>query len=178
LKGKVVLDATNPIDDKKAPQRGVLQFFTGPNESLMERLQSIAKDAKFVKCWSCVGNAMVRNTKPVICDFVVVISLLPFVHMQMVNPQYENGRKPTMFICGNDSGAKQLTIQILNQFGWRSADMGFVESARASMRRAVCATVCFCALIVCILCSLQLNHSVSSGLSMVSSSTRGLTRST
>ena len=107
LKGKVVLDATNPIDDKKAPVNGILPFFTGANESLMEKLQAIAKDAKFVKCWSCVGNAM------------------------MVNPQYEGGRRPTMFICGNDDGAKALTVSILNQFGWDSLDMGLVESARA-----------------------------------------------
>lgn len=50
---------------------------------------------------------------------------------QMVNPQFENDRRPTMFIAGNDAGAKSLTSQILNQFGWDSLDMGLVESARA-----------------------------------------------
>jgi len=38
LAGKVVIDTTNPIADAP-PVDGVLQYFTGPNESLMERLQ-------------------------------------------------------------------------------------------------------------------------------------------
>ena len=38
LKGKPVADACNPIDEVP-PVNGVLRFFTGPNESLMERLQ-------------------------------------------------------------------------------------------------------------------------------------------
>lgn len=54
LAGKPVLDTTNPIADAP-PQHGVLQFFTGPNESLMERLQKLVPDAHFVKAFSCVG---------------------------------------------------------------------------------------------------------------------------
>jgi predicted dinucleotide-binding enzyme len=48
----------------------------------------------------------------------------------MVNPAFR-GQKPTMFICGNDGGAKNEVSSILGQFGWESADFGFVESARA-----------------------------------------------
>jgi len=48
----------------------------------------------------------------------------------MVNPDYKSG-KPTMFICGNDDGAKAATTKILDQFGWETADMGKAESARA-----------------------------------------------
>jgi hypothetical protein len=36
--GKVVIDSTNPIADQ-APTNGVISFFTGPNDSLLERLQ-------------------------------------------------------------------------------------------------------------------------------------------
>src|SRR5579885_1779753 len=54
LKGKTVIDATNPIAEE-APVNGVLKFFTGPNESLMERLQKLAPEAEFVKAFSCVG---------------------------------------------------------------------------------------------------------------------------
>jgi 8-hydroxy-5-deazaflavin:NADPH oxidoreductase len=50
--------------------------------------------------------------------------------MSMVNPQYAEGR-PTMFLCGNDDGAKKAVAAILDQFGWEAADMGGVESARA-----------------------------------------------
>src|SRR5262245_32762254 len=39
LAGKVVIDTTNPIADAP-PEDGVLRYFTGPNESLMERLQA------------------------------------------------------------------------------------------------------------------------------------------
>jgi len=48
----------------------------------------------------------------------------------MVNPQF-GGTRPTMFICGNDAGAKAEVTAILDQFGWESADMGGVEGARA-----------------------------------------------
>ena len=105
LDGKVVIDANNPIADEP-PQNGVIRFFTGPNDSLMERLQAALPGARFVKSWSCVGN--------------------PF----MVNPSFPGG-PPTMFICGNDAAAKGTVSGILEQFGWASADMGLVESARA-----------------------------------------------
>lgn len=105
LDGKIVLDATNPIADAP-PTHGVLAFFTDLKESLMERLQRRAPKAKFVKAFSCVGNAF------------------------MVNPDF-GGTKPTMFICGNDEAAKAATRAILDQFGWETADMGAVEGARA-----------------------------------------------
>jgi predicted dinucleotide-binding enzyme len=77
LTGKVIIDATNPIA-AAPPVNGVLQYFTGPNESLMERLQALAPAANFVKAFSSVGNPM------------------------MINPEYAGGR-PTMFICGNNA---------------------------------------------------------------------------
>ena len=45
LKGKVVIDTTNPIA-KQPPTNGVLSFFTNYDESLMERLQRFAREAK------------------------------------------------------------------------------------------------------------------------------------
>lgn len=105
LAGKTVIDATNPIADAP-PEHGVLRYFTDMNESLMERLQKQAPAAHFVKAFSSVGNAF------------------------MVNPSFPGG-PPTMFICGNDAGAKAQVKQILDQFGWDTADMGAVEGARA-----------------------------------------------
>jgi 8-hydroxy-5-deazaflavin:NADPH oxidoreductase len=105
LKGKTVIDTTNPIADAP-PVNGVLQYFTSVNGSLMERLQQLAPEAHFVKSFSCVGNAL------------------------MVNPDF-NGIRPTMFICGNDDGAKSEVKTILDQFGFDVADMGAVEGARA-----------------------------------------------
>lgn len=105
LTGKTVLDATNPISEAP-PINGVIQYFTGPNESLMERLQGALPAAHFVKCFNSVGN--------------------PF----MVDPAFPGGR-PTMFICGDVAGAKAEATDILNEFGWDVADMGLATSARA-----------------------------------------------
>ena len=105
LAGKVVLDATNPIADR-APEDGILVYFTGPNESLMERLQAKAPEAKFVKAFSSVGNGF------------------------FVDPKVQGGR-PTMFICGNDAGAKGIAVELLDQFGWETEDVGSVKGARA-----------------------------------------------
>jgi predicted dinucleotide-binding enzyme len=105
LAGKPVLDATNPISDEK-PDNSVIRYFTGPNDSLMERLQKRFPSAKLVKAFSCVGNAL------------------------MVNPDF-GGTKATMFICGNDEGAKAEAKAILDKFGWDTEDLGKVEAARA-----------------------------------------------
>jgi predicted dinucleotide-binding enzyme len=105
LAGKTVIDTTNPIASAP-PVDGVLQYFTGPNESLMERLQKLAPEAHFVKSFCSVGNAF------------------------MVNPPFPEGR-PTMFICGNDEGAKAEVAAILDAFGWDTADMGTAAGARA-----------------------------------------------
>ena len=104
LDGKVVLDTTNPIDGKP-PTNGVISYFTGPNESLLERLQMRAPKARFVKAFSSVGSAL------------------------MVNPTLPS--RPTMFICGNDGAAKEQTRAILDTFGWETEDLGTVEAARA-----------------------------------------------
>ena len=105
LAGKTVIDACNPIADAP-PVKGVLQFFTDLDRSLMEDLQEEFPDAHFVKALNSVGSAC------------------------MVNPQFKGG-KPTMFICGNDAGAKAEVSGILDQFGWETEDMGGVEAARA-----------------------------------------------
>jgi predicted dinucleotide-binding enzyme len=105
LAGKLVMDTTNPIANAP-PENGVLRFFTDLNESLMERLQKKVPAAHFVKVFSCVGNAF------------------------MVSPKFPGG-PPTMFIAGNDRGAKAQVKAILDQFGWETADMGDAPSARA-----------------------------------------------
>ncbi|MGA7242523.1 MAG: NAD(P)-binding domain-containing protein [Terracidiphilus sp.] len=105
LAGKTVIDACNPIEDSP-PENGVLRFFTDINESLMEQLQRQFRDAHFVKAFNSVGAPC------------------------MVNPQFA-GAKPTMFICGNNDGAKKKVAQINEQFGWETADMGGAEAARA-----------------------------------------------
>jgi hypothetical protein len=105
LKGKTIIDTTNPIADAP-PENGVLKFFTSLDNSLMEQLQAAYPEAHFVKAFSIIGNAL------------------------MVNPDL-GGVKPTMFICGNDANAKKEVSKILDLFGHEVEDMGGVEAARA-----------------------------------------------
>ncbi len=105
LNGKTVIDATNAIADTP-PVHGVIQLFTSPAESLMERLQRIAPGGHFVKAFNSAGHAF------------------------MVKPDF-GGIQPSMFICGNDEGAKAEVSKILETFGWEVVDMGMQESARA-----------------------------------------------
>ncbi len=104
LSGKTILDATNPIADK-APENGVLHFFTDLETSLMEQLQQAFPDARFVKAYNSVGAAF------------------------MVDPPFES--RPTMFICGDDENAKKEASEIIGLFGWDVADMGSAVAARA-----------------------------------------------
>ena len=105
LAAKVVIDTTNPIADAP-PHNGVLKFTTTLDDSLMEQLQREFPQARLVKAFNSVGNTL------------------------MVDPQLAGG-PPSMFICGNDSAAKDVVRGILDQFGWTTEDMGGVESARA-----------------------------------------------
>jgi 8-hydroxy-5-deazaflavin:NADPH oxidoreductase len=106
LSGKTVIDTTNPIADTP-PQNGVLKFFTNFEESLMERLEKIIPNAHFVKAFNSIGSGF------------------------MVNPDFRDGTKPTMFICGNNEEAKKNVSEILERFGFEVEDMGKAESARA-----------------------------------------------
>ena len=103
--GKVVIDATNPLADAP-PVNGVLVYTTGPNESLGEKLQKMIPKAHVVKSFNSVGAA------------------------HMVNPHYEQGT-PTMFLCGDDEGAKAKVSDVIRQFGWEPFDCGGIMSSRA-----------------------------------------------
>lgn len=105
LAGKVLIDASNPIADAP-PEQGVLRFFTTLDDSLMERLQRAHPAVKFVKAFNSVGSAL------------------------MIDPKLAGGR-PTMFIAGDDPGAKAAVTNLLAQVGWDAADMGGAVAARA-----------------------------------------------
>ncbi len=105
LAGKVVIDTTNPIAEGKV-EDGVIRYFTGPNESLLERLQAAFPSARFVKAFSSVGNAL------------------------MFRPEVAGG-PPTMFFCGNDEAARSEVADILRDFGWEPRDLGKAAAARA-----------------------------------------------
>jgi 8-hydroxy-5-deazaflavin:NADPH oxidoreductase len=104
MQWKTVIDTTNPIA-AAPPENGVLKFFTGFDESLLEQLQTRFPEIHFVKAFNSVGNAF------------------------MVDPPFKE--KPSMFICGNNDDAKGKVRAILDQFGWEVEDMGKAAGARA-----------------------------------------------
>lgn len=103
---KILIDTTNPIVEGPPPQNGVLTLFTDFNGSLMEKIQQLIPNTKVVKAFNTVGSTL------------------------MYKPQLAGG-PPTMFICGNDDGAKKKVTDILTAFGWETEDMGKAEAARA-----------------------------------------------
>lgn len=103
--GKTVIDATNPVADAP-PVNGVMPFFTGPNESLLELIQAEFQDVHFVKALNSVG------------------------YLHFIDPKFDGG-PPTMFIAGNEQKAKVEVRGLLAQIGWETADMGAAEAARA-----------------------------------------------
>jgi|SRR5580658_1021943 predicted dinucleotide-binding enzyme len=103
LNGKVLIDATNALDFSKGMPPGL---FTGPNDSLGERVQKRVPGAKVVKCFNIVPNPL------------------------MVHPAVK-GVEPTMMIAGNDEAAKAQVVTFLKEFGWSGAiDLGVIENAR------------------------------------------------
>lgn len=101
LDGKVLVDATNPLDHSS----GTPRLFVGHDDSLGERVQRAAPGAKVVKAYNSVGNAV------------------------MVDPQFSDGR-PTMFIGGDDADAKDTVTQLIVDTGWDVADLGGIDASR------------------------------------------------
>jgi predicted dinucleotide-binding enzyme len=101
--GKVVIDATNPLDLSEGfpPKLAV----TG-DDSLGERVQRALPDARVVKAFNIIGNAY------------------------FVDPSFPGG-KPTMLIAGDDAAAKRTVAQVLADFGWpEPIDIGGIEGSR------------------------------------------------
>ncbi len=102
FKGKVVIDATNPLTfAENAPPALAL----GHTDSGGEQVQRWLPGAKVVKAFNSVGNA------------------------HMFKPQFAGG-PPDMFIAGADDGAKKVVTEILTSFGWSTIDAGGIEGAR------------------------------------------------
>ncbi len=99
--GKVLVDATNPLDFSS----GAPRMFVGTTDSLGEQVQRAAPGARVVKAYNTVGNPL------------------------MVDPDLPVG-PPTMFVAGNDSEAKATVGDLLRTTGWDVADLGGIESSR------------------------------------------------
>ena len=101
--GKLLIDATNPLDFSKGMPPGL---FVGTTDSLGERVQRMLPTAKVVKCFNIVNN------------------------QTMTNPRMKDGLAD-MVICGNDESAKQQVAEFLREFGWgEPIDIGGIDGAR------------------------------------------------
>jgi len=99
--GKVVIDATNPLDFSS----GAPKLSVGHTDSRGEQVQRWLPKARVVKAFNTVG------------------------HAHMVHPKFPGG-PPDMFICGNDAAAKKTVTDLLTVFGWNTIDIGGIEGAR------------------------------------------------
>jgi 8-hydroxy-5-deazaflavin:NADPH oxidoreductase len=101
--GKVILDATNPLDfSKGAPPT----LSVGTTDSAAEQIQRKLPKARVVKCFNIVGNP------------------------HMVKPSFPDGQ-PDMFICGDDEDAKKTATDLCKELGWRgTVDIGGIVGAR------------------------------------------------
>ena len=98
---KVIIDATNPL----VFCGGKPMLSVGWNDSLGEQIQRAVPNARVVKAFNTLGNEY------------------------FIKPDLPGG-PPTMFIAGNDDESKRLVTQICDAFGWDTADLGGIESAR------------------------------------------------
>ncbi len=102
--GKVVIDATNPLDFSG----GRPAMAVGHTDSGGEVVQRAIPDARVVKAFNTVGNGL------------------------MVDPQSAGGlpERPTMFIAGDDADGKATVADALADFGWDALDVGGIEQSR------------------------------------------------
>jgi 8-hydroxy-5-deazaflavin:NADPH oxidoreductase len=99
--GKVVIDATNPLDFSG----GGPALAIGHTDSGGEIVQRAIPDARVVKAFNTVNAGL------------------------MADPGLPEGPHP-MFIAGNDEGAKATVADILSDFGWKAFDVGGIERSR------------------------------------------------
>ena len=105
LRGKVLLDVTNPLQHgEDGPALAV-----GHTDSAGERIQRWVPGARVVKSLNIINNAM------------------------MVDPPQVEGLVPDMLLCGDDEEAKKTVKVLLHDLGWPKealVDLGGIEGAR------------------------------------------------
>ncbi len=105
LRGKILIDVANGLDFSK----GMPPTLTVSNtDSIGEQIQRTFPDAKVVKSLNTIAAEVM-------------------VHPELVVGEHD------VFVCGNDSGAKEQVKKILGQFGWKSIiDLGDITAARGT----------------------------------------------
>lgn len=107
LKGKILLDLSNPLDFSQGmpPRLSVCN-----DDSLGERIQATFPEAKVVKTLNTVSNTVMVNPKKISADHVV-------------------------FVAGNDPEAKAFveSTVLREWFGWTTVlDLGDIKAARGT----------------------------------------------
>lgn len=107
LKGKILIDISNPLDFSQGMPPSL---FAGNTDSLGERIQAAFPDTRVVKTLNTVTAEI------------------------MVNPGKIGGGDHHLFISGNDEGAKATVGELLKtQFGWKNlVDLGDITTARGT----------------------------------------------
>lgn len=113
LRGKVLIDITNGLvfsDENSSPSLQPVN-----TDSVAEQLQRKFPAAKVVKAMNTID------------------------HELMINPTFLEGNH-SVFLCGDDQAAKDLTEKILKGFGWKTdqiIDLGSLVQARAMEMHAL-----------------------------------------
>jgi 8-hydroxy-5-deazaflavin:NADPH oxidoreductase len=107
LKGKILIDISNPLDFSKGMPPSL---FSGNTDSLGEQAQAAFPDTQVVKTLNTVTASI------------------------MVDPGKVGGGDHQMFICGNDAAAKASVGEFLKtQFGWKDIlDLGDITQSRGT----------------------------------------------
>ncbi len=104
LRGKVLIDISNPLDFSRGLPPSLLVEST---DSLAEQIQRAFPETHVVKTL----NTMNANV--------------------MVNPQLVGDGEHTVFVSGDDAAAKAQVVGLLQSFGWRDVvDLGALNTAR------------------------------------------------
>lgn len=106
LKGKILVDTSNPLDFSKGMPPSL---FTPSNDSLGERIQRAFPELKVVKSLNTINaNVMVEPSR------------VPGEH--------------AVFVSGNDAEAKRQVKQLLTEgFGWKQViDLGDITTSRGT----------------------------------------------
>jgi hypothetical protein len=106
LEGKVLIDISNPLDASAGMPPSL---FVSNTDSLGEQIQRAFPRTRVVKSLNTV-NAYV-----------------------MADPSIVAGGEHTIFVSGNDDGAKAQVSELLRSFGWRDViDLGDITTARGA----------------------------------------------
>lgn len=108
LKGKILVDISNPLDFSKGmpPSLSIVN-----TNSLGEEIQKTFSEARVVKTLNTMWCGI------------------------MVNPAMINGGEHHVFISGNDASAKDQVKTLLKSFGWKDSkilDLGDIRTARGT----------------------------------------------